>query len=53
MHAVKRTPRQADQVEVRVGAAGLNFSDVLKAMGVYPGLDGSAPVHRRRVCRAS
>ena len=44
MHAVKRTPPQADQVEVRVVAAGLNFSDVLKTMGVYPGLDGSAPV---------
>lgn len=31
-------------MEVRVAAAGLNFSDVLKAMGVYPGLDGAAPV---------
>ena len=44
VHAVKRTPPQADQVEVRVLAAGLNFSDVLKTMGVYPGLDGDAPV---------
>ena len=44
VHAVPRTPPQADQVEVRVRAAGLNFSDVLKTMGVYPGLDGSAPV---------
>lgn len=26
------------QVEVEVHAAGLNFSDVLKAMGLYPGL---------------
>ena len=26
------------QVEVEVRAAGLNFSDVLKAMGLYPGL---------------
>ena len=26
------------QVQVEVGAAGLNFSDVLKAMGLYPGL---------------
>ncbi len=44
VHAVKRMPPEADQVEVRVLAAGLNFSDVLKAMGVYPGLDGGDPV---------
>ena len=44
VHAVKRIRPQAGQVEVRVVAAGLNFSDVLKAMGVYPGLDGAAPV---------
>ena len=44
VHRVKRVKPQGDQVEVRVVAAGLNFSDVLKAMGVYPGLDGAAPV---------
>jgi phthiocerol/phenolphthiocerol synthesis type-I polyketide synthase C len=44
LHAVKRHPPQAGQVEVRVLAAGLNFSDVLKTMGIYPGLDGAAPV---------
>ncbi|BBX72828.1 type I polyketide synthase [Mycobacterium shinjukuense] len=44
LHEVKRHTPRADQVEVRVVAAGLNFSDVLKAMGVYPGLDGAAPV---------
>nr|WP_261870042.1 type I polyketide synthase [Mycobacterium marinum] len=44
VHQVKRCRPQGDQVEVRVAAAGLNFSDVLKAMGVYPGLDGAAPV---------
>ena len=44
LHAVKRITPAADQVEVRVVAAGLNFSDVLKAMGVYPGLDGAPPV---------
>ena len=27
-------------MEIEVGAAGLNFSDVLKAMGLYPGLSG-------------
>jgi phthiocerol/phenolphthiocerol synthesis type-I polyketide synthase C len=44
VHAVKRIPPAAGQIEVRVVAAGLNFSDVLKAMGVYPGLDGAPPV---------
>ncbi|MBS1694727.1 MAG: type I polyketide synthase [Actinobacteria bacterium] len=44
VHAVKRAPLAAGEVEVRVTLAGLNFSDVLKAMGVYPGLDGRAPV---------
>ena len=33
----RRTP-ETGQVEVEVHAAGLNFSDVLKAMGLYPGL---------------
>ncbi len=44
VHAVKRTVPEAGQVEIRVVAAGLNFSDVLKTMGVYPGLDGNAPI---------
>ena len=44
VHAVKRIPLEDDQVEVRVVAAALNFSDVLKAMGVYPTLDGDPPV---------
>ncbi|SPM37844.1 polyketide synthase [Mycobacterium numidiamassiliense] len=44
LHAVKRIPPRAHEVEVRVGAAGLNFSDVLKAMGIYPTLDGAPPV---------
>ena len=41
-------PRQAPgpgEVEIRVEAAGLNFSDVLKAVGLYPGLgDGPVPL---------
>ncbi|MCV7409093.1 polyketide synthase [Mycobacterium florentinum] len=44
LHAVKRIPPNPDQVEVRVAAAGLNFSDVLKAMGIYPTLDGAPPI---------
>lgn len=37
---LERRAPEADQVEIEVAAAGLNFSDVLKAMGLYPGLDG-------------
>lgn len=33
----------ADQVQLRVHATGLNFSDVLKAMGLYPGLTDQEP----------
>ena len=40
VHAVKRIVPHAGQVEVRIAAAGLNFADVLKAMGIYPGTDG-------------
>ena len=42
---VDRVPPGPDQVEVRVEAAGLNFSDVLKAMDAYPGLsEGATPL---------
>ncbi len=44
VHAVKRIPVQPGQVEIRVTVAALNFSDVLKTMGLYPGLNGQAPV---------
>ena len=44
VHAVKRIPPQAGQVQIRVTVAALNFSDVLKTMGLYPGLNGQAPV---------
>ena len=32
------------QVEVRIHAAGMNFSDVLKGTGIYPGGDETGPV---------
>ena len=32
-----------DQVQLRIAAAGLNFSDVLKAMGLYPGVTERHP----------
>jgi phthiocerol/phenolphthiocerol synthesis type-I polyketide synthase C len=43
VHALKRIPPGAGQVEVRVAMAGLNFADVLKAMGLYPVLKGQPP----------
>jgi acyl transferase domain-containing protein len=40
----RRTPGPG-QVEIQVIAAGLNFSDVMKALGLYPGLpDGPVPL---------
>lgn len=42
---LKRTVPAADQVEIEVHGVGLNFSDVLKAMGLYPGItDRVVPV---------
>ncbi|MEM6331349.1 MAG: SDR family NAD(P)-dependent oxidoreductase, partial [Planctomycetota bacterium] len=35
---VERRPPAAGEVEIEVHAAGLNFSDVLKALGLYPGV---------------
>ncbi len=39
--AVDREPPQVGQVEIEVRATGLNFSDVLKALGLYPGIKDS------------
>jgi phthiocerol/phenolphthiocerol synthesis type-I polyketide synthase C len=39
-----RTAPGPGQVEIEVAAAGLNFSDVLKALGTYPGADGIVPL---------
>ncbi len=33
-----RRPPGPNEVEIEVAAAGLNFSDVMKALGLYPGL---------------
>jgi NADPH:quinone reductase-like Zn-dependent oxidoreductase/SAM-dependent methyltransferase/NAD(P)-dependent dehydrogenase (short-subunit alcohol dehydrogenase family)/aryl carrier-like protein len=44
-HAIQRRAPGQGEVEIRVAAAGLNFSDVLKALGLYPGLpDGPVPL---------
>jgi amino acid adenylation domain-containing protein len=38
----RRTP-EAHEVEIKVAAAALNFSDVMKALGLYPGVRDKAP----------
>jgi acyl transferase domain-containing protein/NADPH:quinone reductase-like Zn-dependent oxidoreductase/short-subunit dehydrogenase len=40
LRRVQRTPVAPGQVEIRVRAAGLNFRDVMLALGIYPGQDG-------------
>lgn len=37
LRPIERRAPEADEVEVRVCAAGLNFRDVMKSLGVYPG----------------
>ncbi|MGM0488484.1 MAG: SDR family NAD(P)-dependent oxidoreductase [Planctomycetota bacterium] len=42
--SVRRAP-EAGEVEIAVAAAALNFSDVMKVLGLYPGLaDGPVPL---------
>lgn len=36
--ATERIAPEPDQVQIEVHATGLNFSDVLKALGLYPGI---------------
>lgn len=38
---VRRRAPQEDEIEIRVAATGLNFRDVLTAMGMYPGAASS------------
>ena len=47
--SVRRAPGPGE-VEIRVHTAGLNFLDVLKAMGTYPGLETDAPVSLGAEC---
>jgi len=45
LREVDRCPPGPHQVEINVLAAALNFSDVMKALGLYPGLpDGPVPL---------
>jgi acyl transferase domain-containing protein/NADPH:quinone reductase-like Zn-dependent oxidoreductase/aryl carrier-like protein len=41
--ALRRQAPPAGHVEIEVAAAGLNFSDVMKTLGIYPGL-GEGPI---------
>lgn len=42
---LRRRPPERGEVEIEVEAAGLNFSDVMKALGLYPGLpEGPVPL---------
>ncbi len=42
---LRRRPPGPGEVEIEVDAGGLNFSDVMKALGLYPGLpEGPAPL---------
>jgi acyl transferase domain-containing protein/acyl carrier protein len=43
LRAITRRQPEANEVEIRVEMAGLNFLDVLKAMGVYPGQEPGPP----------
>ncbi|HWG44788.1 MAG TPA: type I polyketide synthase [Gemmataceae bacterium] len=47
--AAQRHPPGPGQVEIEVVAAGLNFSDVMKALGIYPGL-GDGPLSLGAEC---
>lgn len=45
LRSVSRRSPGPGEVEIQVCAAGLNFSDVMKALGLYPGLpDGPVPL---------
>ena len=37
LHETPRTTPGEDQIEVQVAAGGINFRDVMKALGMYPG----------------
>jgi acyl transferase domain-containing protein len=44
LHASMRSLPRAGEVTIEVKAAGLNFIDVTKVMGIYPGLDPAEPI---------
>ncbi|HKU36940.1 MAG TPA: type I polyketide synthase, partial [Polyangiales bacterium] len=42
LRACERRPVGPDEVEIEVDAAGLNFVDVMKSLGIYPGMGDGA-----------
>lgn len=44
LRAYPRTAPGAGEIGVQVHTAGLNFSDITKVMGLYPGLDPDQPI---------
>ena len=51
LQKMRRRPPGPGEVEIEVVAAGLNFSDVMKALGMYPGLARRPGAARCRVQR--
>lgn len=49
LRPIERRPPGPGEIEIEVEASGLNFIDVMKAMGIYPGMDPSA-VHLGGEC---
>ncbi|HKU43583.1 MAG TPA: SDR family NAD(P)-dependent oxidoreductase, partial [Polyangiales bacterium] len=49
LYEMERVPPGAGEVEIEVAYAGLNFIDVMKALGIYPGM-GDGPVEFGREC---
>jgi acyl transferase domain-containing protein/NADPH:quinone reductase-like Zn-dependent oxidoreductase/acyl carrier protein len=47
---VEEVPPGADEVVVEIAYSGLNFIDVTKALGIYPGLDPKAAVQMGGEC---
>ncbi len=50
LRAVSELPPQPGEVVIEVAYAGLNFIDVTKALGIYPGLDPKATVQMGGEC---
>ncbi len=50
LRAVPERPPQPGEVVIEVAYAGLNFIDVTKALGIYPGLDPKASVQMGGEC---
>lgn len=50
LRAVSARPPQPGEVVIEVAYAGLNFIDVTKALGIYPGLDPKATVQMGGEC---